>query len=540
MKLVNNIANSKRLHLRHVGTLASSFPQKKIPLIPSLHVLLVLLASFSIGQMAEPSPHDLDIILVNGRVMDPETGLDEIRNVGISGDTIITITDQSLDSRLNTNGTRIDSTGLVVAPGFIDLHAHGQTDAAIRYRVQDGVTTALELEWGYPEIREWLEVKKGRSRIHYGASVSHGFNRAIVLALMNDPDTASDELMRAAKDMPEPLRVLQNLPFFIATRSSSLSDSETETLNKLMMRGLSEGGLGIGLAHAYYPGASYREIFRIFQFAAQNQAPIFVHVREKGMGAMQEVIANAAATGAPLHIVHANSMSGHELPEVLELIGDARSRGLDITTETYPYTAGSTNINAAIFDDDWQQRLRITYGDLQWQDTGERLTEESFHKYRKIGGTIIAHSMREPMIQLAVSTPFVIIASDAMSYAPFAHPRSAGTFSRILGRYVRDQGALDLMLALRKMTLMPAQRLENIAPMMRLKGRVQEGVDADLVVFDPNTIIDTATFEKGLKESRGIQHVLVSGTQVVRHGELVENEFAGRPILGRYYQPLRK
>ena len=205
-----------------------------------------------------------------------------------------------------------------------------------------------------------------------------------------------------------------------------------------------------------------------------------------------------------------------------------------MTTEAYPYTAASTGISSAIFDEGWQGKLGMTYGDIQWQDTGERLTEETFHFFQEEGGTVIMHMMDPAMIELAMRTPFVMVASDGMPYAPGAHPRSAGTFSRVLGRYVRDQGVLTLSDAIRRMTLMPAERLQEIAPVMRRKGRIQIGAIADITVFDPDTIIDTATFEADLSFSEGVAHVVVDGVPVVRDGALVEGVFPGKPLLGRY------
>jgi dihydroorotase len=219
---------------------------------------------------------------------------------------------------------------------------------------------------------------------------------------------------------------------------------------------------------------------------------------------------------------------------VLELIEGARTRGVDVSTEAYPYTAGSTSIESAIFDEGWQERLRISYGDIQWQDTGERLTEETFQKYREKGGIVIIHMMKPEWIDLAVRTPFVMIASDGMPYAPGAHPRSAGTFSRVLGRYVREREILDLLEAVAKMTLYPAQRLEAVAPSMKRKGRIQEGADADITLFDLGTIVDTATFQDELSFSKGVVHVLVGGTFVVRDSHSVKDVFPGKPVLGRY------
>jgi N-acyl-D-aspartate/D-glutamate deacylase len=250
---------------------------------------------------------------------------------------------------------------------------------------------------------------------------------------------------------------------------------------------------------------------------------------------MQEVIADAAATGASLHIVHVNSMSLGALPMVLDLIDSARRRGLDITTEAYPYTAASTHLESTMFDDGWQDRLGISYGDVQWEKTGERLTRETFQKYRAEGGIVIMHMMKPEWIQRAMASPFVMVASDGMPYAPGAHPRSAGTFTRVLGVYVREQRVLPLMDALAKMTIMPARRLEAIAPQMKNKGRIRVGADADITVFDAARVADTATFEK-LSFSAGIHHVLVNGIAVVRNGDTVPNTFPGKPVLGNYAQ----
>ncbi|MHC5065545.1 MAG: amidohydrolase family protein [Planctomycetota bacterium] len=474
-----------------------------------------------------------DTVIAGGRVLDPETELDGIRHLGISEGRIALISEAPLNGRLAEGGKLIDASGLVVAPGFIDLHAHGMSDKALEYRARDGVTTVLELEWGYPQIAPWLEARLGNSRIHYGASVSHGHLRAIAMPELKNEFKAVDAAFARVLRAHEPLNAYRMISGFNEATYRDLAEEDTPKLYRLLERGLLEGGLGIGMAHQYYPGASRREILRVFQFAAEQQVPIFTHVREMDMSAMQEVIANAAATGAPLHIVHANSMGGDQLPEILELIAGARGRGLDITTEAYPYTAASTGIQSTIFDEGWQERLGISYGDIQWQDTGERLTEESFARYREQGGVVIMHFMKNEMIDLAMSSPFVIVASDAMPYAAGAHPRSAGTFARVLGHYVRERGVLDLMTAIRKMTLLPAQRMQGIAPVMARKGRIQVGADADLCIFDPETVIDTADFITGLSYSKGIEHVFVLGTAVVQDGELVTGATPGRPISSR-------
>lgn len=473
---------------------------------------------------ADPTPV-LDVVLAGGRVMDPESGVDAVLDVGIRADRIVAIAAGGLAQYLAPGGRLIDVSGLVVSPGFIDLHAHGQSREANRFQARDGVTTALELEWGYPAVAEFLNARRGKATLNFGASVSHGMVRSMVM----DPSLATGAV--AAAEASDPLRAFQSA--FSEGFYRRLSDEALPELMVELERGLAEGGLGIGMAHQYYPGADRREILRVFEFAATQGAPIYTHVRSMGLDAIQEVVANAASTGASLHIVHVNSSSLQELPEVLDLIGGAQRHGVDVTTEAYPYTAGSTGITSAIFDEGWQERLDIDYGDVQWQDTGERLTEETFKRYRAEGGTVIIHMMKDELIDLAMATPFVMVASDGMPYAPGAHPRSAGTFSRVLGLYVRERGAVDLMAALGKMTLQPARRLERIAPEMIDRGRLRAGAFADIVVFDAETIHDTATFDSDLSYSEGVRYLLVNGTLVIEAGEILEGVFPGRAIEGK-------
>jgi len=465
---------------------------------------------------AQPSEHDL--VIAGGRVMDPESGLNAVRHVGIRNGKVAAISERPLTGKIV-----LQAAGRVVAPGFIDLHSHGQTNQANEYQAHDGVTTALELEVGVPDVGTFLKSRANNSMLNFGATSSHGAMRAMSLR-----EFASE----VASWKNSNLR--WNEIGYKGRYKPLTQPEEYTTLAATMERGLREGGLGLGVAHQYYPAASREEIFRVFQMAQRWKVPIFTHVRSMNVDAMQEVIADAAATGASLHIVHVNSMSLAALPVVLDLIESARKRGLDITTEAYPYTAASTFLESTMFDDGWQERLGISYGDLQWVATGERLTQETFAEYRKKGGVVIMHLMKPEWIQRAMASPFVMVASDGMPYAPGAHPRGAGTFTRVLGMYAREEKVLTLMQALAKMTIMPARRLESIAPQMKNKGRLRVGADADITVFDPERVRDTATFEKGLSFSAGIDYVLVNGIPVVREGKTVPNTFPGRAVLGNY------
>lgn len=475
----------------------------------------ILALAFGIA-LAGQSP--FDVVIRGGRVMDPESGLDAVRDVGIRGGKIAAISTARLAGKV-----LLAAEGRVVAPGFIDLHAHGQSAESNEFQAHDGVTTALELEVGVPEVGRFLRARSGKALVNFGATASHGAMRTMS--------------MREFAGQREEWRKSDDFSFEVLNRGrySQLREAEEYTLlGATLERGLREGAMGLGLAQQYYPGATREEIFRVYQMAKRWRAPVFTHVRSMTPDAMQEAIANAAATGAALHIVHVNSMSLGALPFVLDMIEAARKQGMDITTEAYPYTAASTFIESAMFDDGWQERLGISYEDLQWPPTGERMTAEAFAKYRKQGGFVIMHMMKPEWIRRAMASPFVMIASDGMPYSARAHPRSAGTFSRVLGLYVREEKILSLMDALGKMTILPARRLESIAPGMKNKGRIRVGADADITVFNPATVRDQATFEHGLRFSSGITHVLVNGVPVVREEKTVPGVFPGQPVTGNF------
>jgi dihydroorotase len=472
--------------------------------------IFVLLACFAFTRHSHHAQTntEYDIVIANGRVMDPESNLDAVRNLGIRGKRIEAVSAAPLRGR-----TVIDASGSVVAPGFIDLHSHGQTDENYRFKARDGVTTALEMEVGVSPVAAWYAEREGKSLVNFGATVGH---IPVKMAVMRD---TGDFLPR------------DNAVNRRATYEENLR------INDLIKRGIDEGALGIGFGINYLPQTTRVEIFELFRIAADRRMPVFVHLRHAGgvepggaIEALQEVIANNAAAGGALHIVHITSTCLRQTPVCLQMIEGARKRGLDVTTEAYPYTATQTRIDSAIYNEGWQDRLGMTYKDLQWVATGERLTAETFARYRKEGGSVIGHSIPEEISRLAVGHPLVMIASDGLIQNGKGHPRGVGTYARVLGFYVREQKALPLMDALRKMSLAPAQRLEAAAPMMRLKGRIKAGADADIIVFDPARVIDRATFENPAQFSEGISHVLVNGVVVVRDSKIVEGVKPGAAI----------
>ena len=300
----------------------------------------VLLYSFQLAlslSLTAQSSTTYDIVLKGGTVMDPETGLNDIRNVGIRGDRIVDISISEL-----TGKEEIDVSGLVVAPGFIDLHVHGMTNKAHEYQARDGVTTALELEGGITFLRHWLASKEGNTIVNYGATVPHGTIRALAMKQYNHYFTRAKEIIETEGFGSTQLsKVMINMG---RSGYQSLSEPELKKMRELLSEELSSGALGIGVPVGYYPGATHGEIYKVYEFAAEKQVPVFSHTRGFGMPGIQEAIANATSSGAPLHIVHANSLSLGEIQVTLDMVASAQRQGLDVTTEVYPYTAASTSL----------------------------------------------------------------------------------------------------------------------------------------------------------------------------------------------------
>jgi N-acyl-D-aspartate/D-glutamate deacylase len=402
--------------------------------------------------------------------------------------------------------------GLVVAPGFIDLHSHGQTPENYRFKAHDGVTTALEMEVGVSPVAPWYAERKGRALVNYGATAGH---IPVVMRVLGDTGTF----------LPRDNAV-----------SRAATPAELKEITAQMVQGLKEGALGFGFGIAYLPKTPREQIFELLAAAAREKVGSFLHLRygsavePDAIDSIQEVIADAAATGAAVHIVHITSIASRQTDACLRLIQGARDRGLRITTEAYPYTASQTRIESAIFNDGWQQRAEIGYHELQWVATGERLTAESFARYRKQGGGVIMHKIPEETVRKAMASPLVMIASDGGLTEGKGHPRSAGSFARVLGIYVREQKVMPLPDAIRKMSYGPAQILEDSVPAMRKKGRIQPGADADITVFDPARVKDKATFENPAQYSEGIEHVLVNGVFVLKNGALVTGVLPGKEV----------
>lgn len=462
-----------------------------------------------------------DIVYIGARTIDPETALDAIRNIGIDGDRIAAVSDAPLKGRRT-----IDAHGLVAAPGFIDLHAHGTNQETAGYQAKDGVTTRLELEIGAWPVSGWYQAKQGRELLNYGTSVGH---TALRYYLQKGEGAAGIAALANPREKFRAPDADQPLPPVLHRR-----------LLSLLEQGVGEGAIGVGSGTQYAQGITHKEMLDVTAVAARTHSCLFTHMRhgslvEPGstLEAVQENVANAAMTGACVHMAHINSMAMSDAPAMATHIRTARQRGVDVSTETYPWGGSVDSLRSHFFDPGWEQRWGVGVGDLQSRRSGNRLTQVEFDALRAGSGDdgVIMHMNSEETIAALLADADVIIVSDGGEIeGPNGHPRTAGTFARALGHYVRDKKALILNEAIRKMTLMPAQRLQGFVPAMARKGRLQPGADADIVLFDPETVGAKATYGDAARYSDGFRYVMVNGVLVVDGGVLVSGVMPGRPV----------
>jgi N-acyl-D-aspartate/D-glutamate deacylase len=473
---------------------------------------LTILVGALLAIPVDAAVQSYDVVIEGGRVIDPESGFDDIANVGIVGGRIAAVGPEAMD------GARvIDAAGLVVAPGFIDpLTSMGAARLpGARYKVTDGVTTVLALHGGPVDVAAAYDrMAEEGALLNYGTNVGHGALRQAVGL------SAEDEEARAVPATPD----------------------QVGRIVELARRGIMDGALGIGFGLQYVPSTSEEEVFRLFEVAARYGVPAHLHIRYLGpqhpinsVKAIQEVIATAAATGASAQVVHVNSTSPRDIDLVLDLIEGAAAHGVDVSADAYPWEAGSTGLESSVFDEGFRERMSIDYGDIELVSTGERLTEETFHRYRGDDerDAVIVHFIPTETIRKALTSPVVMVGSDgSINEEGRGHPRGAGTYARFIRQFVRERGDLTLVEAMRKTSYLAAVQLQEASPAFRRKGRLRPGADADIVVYDLETISERATYLEPAQTSVGVEHVLVNGVPVVTDGEVVEGVTPGRGLRG--------
>ena len=494
------------------------------------------LALFSLVALTQPAlAEQYDIVIHNGRVMDPETMHDAIANVGIKDGKIAVITKKEI-----TGKETVDATGLVVAPGFIDGHQHCLEPYAYRLMVRDGRTTIMDLEVGSygPNIDRFYKKLEGNSPVNFGVSVSHEFARAAVLdgfsnwKYLNTPDAIYS-------------RVKQGW---------SVTRPTLEQANRIladMDEGLRQGGLGIGSTLGYMrAGVSSRELFELQRLAGKYGRYINIHFRltpgddvQEVMG-IQEMLANAAALGSPAIAAHFNN-PGYNL--VHELLVRMRDRGHNVWGEIYPYHAGSTALNAVFLEPEvWVKALGNKYENtIQDVETGKFYTQKTREEMLTKEPTrpVIVYKCPEEWVVHWIKMKGVAIGSDGMPLLPDdgltwdtpydklpnTHPRFAGSFAKVL-RLARENN-IPLMQAVSMTSYNYAKPLGDLGlKAMQLRGRMQIGMVADITMFDPETVTDNSTFAKGTLPSTGIPHVIVSGIIVMKDSEPIKRLDAGKPI----------
>ncbi|HEV2756572.1 MAG TPA: amidohydrolase family protein [Actinomycetota bacterium] len=481
-----------------------------------------------------------DFVLRGGRVVDPASGLDGVRDVAVTGSRITAVSEEPAGAR-----RVVDVSGMVVAPGAIDLHSHSCTLADHRLQATDGVTTVLELEGGASPVARAYAHASARGRpLNYGFSASWAMARMRTLT-GHDPGGHIHGLLAHIGD---------------AGWQRPASEQEVTKILDAVETDVRDGALGIGVLVGYAPGTSPDEYLAVARAAARHGVPTFTHARElvevlpeAAVDGAEEIVRAAGLTGAHMHYCHINSTSGRHIDRVLRLVERARSEGSRVTTEAYPYGAGMTSIGAAFLSPEHLRRRGMSPEAIRYIPTGERVAnDERLRELRDHdpGGLAIVESLDEDdprdrsLLLKGLAFAQSAVASDAIPLTwlgppdetawplpPHAvtHPRTAGTFSRAL-RVLTGELGLTLLEAVDRTSYTPARILGDSVPAMRSKGRVQASCDADLVVFDPDEIVDRATYEASTRSSAGIRHVLVNGEFVVADGELDTSALPGRPV----------
>lgn len=447
---------------------------------------------------------EYDTVIANGIVIDPETETMKFGyNVGVIGDRVEAITREPLAGK-----AVIDATHKIVSPGFIDMLSFNPNATTAKYKITDGVTTNLSMHGATVNYDAFFRAYQNATPVNYGGAL-------FAVKLRQEQGLGSHGTPTAA---------------------------DIEKMKARAKEEIKKGAIGIAFSPEYYPGTTPEEIKAIMEAGKEYGVVTHFHARysaiageKTGIDGVKEVIGYAKELDAPVHFMHLHSTGGtNMMDEALALINEARAEGYRITYDIYPYDSWISDINMARFAGDWQTRFGITYSDLQIGGKAGRLTKELFTEFKKTGGLVIAYAMKEQEIIRALQEDYAMIGSDATidSETVSNHPRGAGTFSRFIGRYLRDLHIVPFMDGMKKLTINNAKHLEDVAPALQTRGRLQEGSTADITIFTYESILDTATGEKPASPSVGIDYVLVAGQIALDENGFHAQVRNGKPIKG--------
>lgn len=444
------------------------------------------------------------LVLKNGMIVDPVEG-QYLANIGINNGQISKISNSDIIGR-----ETLDATGKKISPGFIDIHMHedklnnGKIEFEVfNYMVKMGVTTVVGGNCGLGEcnIAEYLNcLQKNGSPVNYLGLIGHNSLREEVACLDNYQQATAKQIDR---------------------------------MKEILRDCLDKGGSGLSFGLEYIPGTSLDELLSLCRVVKESGKIVAVHYRFDGrrsLEALAEMIIVAKETGVRFQVSHLGScIAFGQMEAGLAMLEAANQAGIDIMADVYPYDSFCTYIGSAVFDKGCFKNWDVGYNAIEMAEGkygGQRCTEEIFNYVREneADKLAIAFVMNEEEVVKAMKHPLVMIASDALINKGKGHPRSAGTFPRVLGKYVRETGELGFISAINKMTMMPAERLG-----LSSKGRIKEGYDADLIVFDFNSIAEQATFKNPALAPAGIKSVILGGSKVVDNGVLT-GEKPGYPI----------